>query len=102
MASSVERGACRVCGDDVPIDGEHAIERFGDVLCRECSSKPVAFVAECDNQFCEFEYRVDETEFNRGHAKMRAQQEANSHENFQRVMRENPMHNTTVREVEGE
>lgn len=100
MPSSVERGTCHVCGDEAPIDGDHATERFGEVLCRGCASKPVAFVAGCDNQFCEFEHRVGGREFNRGHIETNARMEANNHETEERVFREDPMHNTTVSEVD--
>lgn len=56
---------CHVCGEDVPVDGEQAIERFGEVLCRDCSDNPVVFVAECTNELCMWSHRVEDREFNR-------------------------------------
>lgn len=91
-------GTCHVCGKEVPVDGEQAIERFGKVLCRDCADEPVTFVAECEAAFCDWSYRVDETEWNRGHAKVRAQQEANHHENSKRVLRGEHEHQTHVEE----
>jgi len=90
---------CHVCESGVTLDGEEAIERFGDVLCRDCADYPVVFVARCNNGFCDWSYRVEEAEFNRGHAKTRAQQEANSHENRKEMFDDDPMHNTEVEEV---
>lgn len=94
-----ETGDCHVCGETVPLDGETAIERFGDVLCRDCSDKPVVFVAECTNGLCGWSYRVEEDEFNRGHADTRVRQEANSHQKRKRVFDDDPTHKTEVREV---
>lgn len=94
-----DTGTCHVCGDGVPVDGEKAIERFGDVLCRDCLDKTVAFEAECTNQLCTWSYRYEDDEFNRGHVKTRVQQEANSHESRKRVFDDDPTHKTTVREV---
>lgn len=90
---------CHVCGDEVLVDGKHAMERFGDVLCRDCSDEPVVFVAECTNGLCTWSHRVDETEFNRGHAKTRAQQEANNHQTRKRLFEDDPTHKTEVREI---
>lgn len=94
-----ERGTCHVCDEAVPVDGEQAIERFGEVLCRDCTDEPVVFVAECEAGLCGWSYRVEQTEFNRGHAKMRAQQEANSHETERRVFDGEHVHTTAVSEV---
>jgi ribosomal protein S27E len=93
-------GECHVCGDTVPLDGEQAIKRFGEVLCRGCADEPVVFVAKCTNGLCGWSYRVDETEFNRGHAKTRAQQEANQHQDWKCVFEDDPTHRTEVSEVE--
>lgn len=98
--ASSETGICHVCNEEVPLDGETAIERFGDVLCRDCSSKPLAFRATCGNQLCTWSYRVEESEWNRGHAETRVRQEANSHQKRKRVFDDDPTHRTTVEEVE--
>lgn len=94
-----ESGTCHVCGETYPLDGENAIERFGDVLCRGCSEDPVVFVAECNSGLCSWSYRVEETEFNRGHAETRVRQEANSHEKMKRIIDDDPCHNVAVNEV---
>ncbi|MFC6825641.1 hypothetical protein [Halopelagius fulvigenes] len=75
------------------------MERFGEVLCRDCSSKPVVFRVRCSSGLCSWTYRVEETEFNRGHAKTLAQQEANNHEKEKRIFDDDPMHTTTVEEA---
>jgi len=92
-------GTCRVCGETVPVDGEKAIERWGSVLCQDCSNEPVRFKATCSSELCDWSFTVDEDEFNRGHAKTRAQQEANQHEKMKEVLDEDPMHRTSVTEV---
>lgn len=92
-------GTCHVCGEQVPIDGEHAIERWGDVLCRDCTDEPVVFEAECDNQFCNWSFECEGDEFDRGHVEQLVRQKANFHENLNKVARDDPMHNTEVREV---
>lgn len=94
-------GTCHVCGDEVPVDGDQATERFGEVLCAGCADEPVVFEAECQNEFCDWSYRCEETEFNRGHARQRVCQEANSHHRFHRHVKDDPMHKTRVYEVEG-
>jgi len=94
-----DRRTCHVCGELVLVDGEHAMERFGEALCRDCSQEPVVFVARCSNGLCDWSYRVEETEFNRGHAKTRAQQEANQHETWKRELDDDPTHNTDVQEI---
>mgnify|MGYP006283789737 FL=1 len=101
-AEPVPVAECHVCGDHVPVDGENAIERFGDILCRDCSDEPVVFVARCNSGLCPWSYRVEETEFNRGHAETRVRQEANSHEKRKRVFDDDPCHNVDVREIETE
>lgn len=97
--SAIERGECHVCGDVVPLDGEKAMKRFGDPLCRDCSDEPVKFVVECSNGLCSWSYVVEENEFNRGHAKTRAQQEANQHETWKREFDDDPTHKTSIKEV---
>lgn len=94
-----ERGTCYVCGEDVPLDGEQAIERWGDVLWRGCSGEPVAFRAECDNQFCDWSFDYEGQEFDRGHVEQIVRNEANTHERTKRIFDDDPMHNTTVEEV---
>ena len=94
-----ESEACRVCGDVVPVDGENAIERWGGVLCRDCSDEPVAFKATCSSQLCNWTFLAENNEFNRGHVETRAHQEANQHERSKAVFDDNPMHRTTVEEV---
>jgi hypothetical protein len=96
--SDTETGECHVCETSVPIDGEQGIRRFGNVLCRDCSDKPVIFVARCENGLCSWSYRAADTEFNRGHAKTLAQQEANSHQKRKRMFDDDPTHRTTVEE----
>lgn len=100
--SDVETGTCRLCDESYPLDGEQAVEHFGTVVCADCVDESVVFVAECSNQFCDWTHRVEDTEFNRGHVKTRAQQEANNHERWKRVFEDDPMHETTVREVDDE
>lgn len=97
---SAESGVCHVCGDSVLVDGSQAIERFGDVLCRDCSGEAVVFAAECTNQLCSWTYRHEDTEFNRGHVETRVQQEANTHENTQRAIHDDPTHTTEVWEID--
>lgn len=97
-----ETGTCHVCETQVPIDGENAVERFGDVLCRDCSDEAVVFVARCNSGLCSWSYRVEENEFNRGHAKTRVQTEANFHERTKRVLDDDPCHNVEIREVREE
>ena len=97
--SNIGDGECHVCGETVPIDGEHAMERWGDVLCRDCSDEPVVFVARCNNGLCDWSYRVEENEFNRGHAETRVRQEKNRHERWKRIFDDDPMHNVGVKEV---
>lgn len=92
-------GTCYVCGDEVPVDGEQAMERWGDVLCWECADEPVVFRATCSSQFCDWSFTVEDTEFNRGHARTRASQEATFHENRKRVFDGDEMHRTAVEEV---
>jgi hypothetical protein len=99
-SDDLETGVCHVCDEEVPLDGEHAMERFGNVLCKDCSRKDVVFVAECQAGLCDWSYRVEENEFNRGHAKTRAQQEANQHETWKRELDGDHMHKTDVREIE--
>jgi len=91
---------CHVCSSDVPVDGEHAMERFGNVLCRDCSDEPVVFVARCTNGICSWSYRVEENEFNRGHAETRARQEANQHQSWKREFDDDPTHKTEVEEID--
>jgi len=98
-SSEVTVEPCHVCGEDVPVDGENAIERFGEFLCRDCSHEPVVLVARCNSGLCSWSYRVEENEFNRGHAETRVKQEANSHETRKRVFEDNPCHNVEVQEV---
>ena len=93
-------GTCHVCGETVPLDGEQAIERFGEVLCRDCSDAPVAFEATCTNGICGWSYVAEGEEFNRGHLKTRAQQEATHHETSKREFDDDPTHTTRVQEVE--
>lgn len=100
MSEVETTGRCHVCGEETPVDGENGIERFGNVLCRDCSDEPVVFVARCSNGLCPWSYRVEENEFNRGHAKRRAQQEANWHENSKEAIHDDPTHNTEISEVE--
>lgn len=90
---------CRVCGEIVPVDGENAIERWGGVLCRDCSDKSVVFGATCTSELCDWSFRAEDDEFNRGHVKIRAQQEANHHQKQKEVFEDNPMHKTKVEEV---
>jgi hypothetical protein len=101
MPQNVERGECRVCGSEVPVDGEQAIERHGDVLCADCTGDEVRFAAECDNQFCDWEYEYEGAEFQRDAVKTRVQQEANHHETTQRLLYDDPMHSIDVWEVAG-
>jgi hypothetical protein len=96
----IDQGTCHVCDEDVPVDGEHAMERFGDVLCRDCSDEPVVFEAECTNGFCDWSYRYEDVEFNRGHVETRVRSEANTHENRKQVFDDDPAHTTEVWEVE--
>lgn len=98
--SDTETGTCHVCGEEAPVDGKHAVERFGNVLCWDCSGKPVKFVAECDSGFCSWFCEVEDTQFNRGHAKRLAQQEANRHQRARRIFDDDPCHKTDVREVD--
>lgn len=97
---SDDTGTCGVCDEQVQIDGEQAIERFGDVLCADCAGKPVAFEAECRNQFCDWEHRVESTEFNRGHLKTRIHQEKNHHVQTKRVFDDDRMHRVEIEEVD--
>jgi len=94
-----EKGECHVCGEEVAVDGEQAVERFGNILCRECVDKPVVFRATCQRDGCDWSHEANHNEFNRGHVKTRAQQEANWHENSKDVL-ENETHKTEVTEVE--
>lgn len=91
--------SCHVCGDDTAMDGEQGMRRFGQPLCRDCSDESVAFVAKCQNGLCTWSYVADGSEFNRGHLKTRAQQEANQHESWKREFGDDPTHKTEVREV---
>lgn len=103
--SNTEReqtGECYVCGNTVQVDGTHAVERWGDILCRACSGETVEFEATCTSELCDWSYRAQGTEFSRGHVKTRAQQEANQHERFTKVFDGNPMHATSVEEVDGD
>lgn len=100
MSEELAEGSCRVCGETVPVDGENAIERWGGVLCRDCSDDPVVFEATCTSELCDWSFRSEHNEFNRGHVKTRAQQEANQHRMTKEVFEDNPMHRTTVQEVQ--
>jgi len=105
MSSSqtdVDVRPCSVCDERVSVDGVEAGERFGNVLCRDCADHTVVFEATCDSGLCGWSFRVDGTEFNRGHLRTRAQQEATRHENEKRVFEDNPCHKTEVREVVGD
>jgi hypothetical protein len=88
---------CDVCGRTVAIDGKVATEHGGQVLCKECSSRPVAFEAYCES--CGWTRREEDTEFNRWAVRQLAQQAANSHESKKRVF-ESIHHETDWREVE--
>lgn len=88
---------CDVCGRTVPIDGKVATEHGGQVLCKECTSRPVAFEAFCDS--CGWTRRGHGTEFNRSAVRQLAQQAANSHESKKRVF-ESIHHETDWREIE--
>lgn len=81
------------------IDGSEAVERFGEVLCRDCSDEPVILRAECINQFCDWTFEKEGTEFDRGHVEQLVRSEVNSHEQRKRVFADDPMHETTVEEV---
>lgn len=94
-----EDPSCDICDEEVSVDGDDAIERYGNTLCKDCVDEPVAFRYECTSQFCDFGDVVEGTEFDRGAIKTRAHQEANSHEKRKRVFENNPMHTVTVKEV---
>ena len=94
-----ETRSCHCCGEDYPLDGKHAIERFGNVLCKDCSDEPVVFEADCQNEFCDWSHSVEGNEFNRGHLKTRIQQEKNQHVKWKRVFDGDPMHNVEIGEV---
>jgi ribosomal protein S27E len=98
--TDADTGTCHVCGDRVPVDGEQAVGRFGDVLCADCADGPVVFVAGCQSsEFCDWSHRVEGEEFNRGHLRTRAQQAANRHEIETEVLDNDPMHRVEVHEV---
>jgi len=88
---------CDVCDRTVPIDGKTATEHGGQVLCKECTSHPVAFEAFCES--CGWTRHEDGTEFNRWAVRQLVQQAANSHESEKRVFESIP-HETDWREVE--
>ena len=97
--TDVDVRPCSVCDEQVAVDGVEAAERFVNVLCRDCADHTVVFEATCDSGLCEWSFHVSGVEFNRGHLRTRAQQEATRHENGKRVFEDNPCHKTEVREV---
>lgn len=95
----IVRGAhCASCGELHAADGKNAGVSGGRFLCKDCSSKPVTFIAECLD--CEWTYECEDTEFNKYHARTRAQQEGNSHET--RKSFDDESHETVWREVDNE
>jgi hypothetical protein len=89
---------CRCCGELTPMDGKQGTVRFGEPICRGCSDAPVRFQATCTNKFCSWSETVEGDEFNRGHLKIRIQQEANNHENRKRIFDDDPMHTVEINE----
>lgn len=90
---------CDICDDD--LEEESCLDRWGNVYCRDCLDAPVTFRATCSSEFCDWSYTVEDTEFNRGHVKNRAHQEANHHQKTKEIFDDNPMHRTSVEEVQG-
>lgn len=90
-----ETAECEYCDSD----GE-TLERAGQSLCGDCLDLPVTFVAECERFDCGWSFEAEDTEFNRNHVKLRAQQEANSHEARNRVFDGEHGHSCEVREVD--
>jgi hypothetical protein len=88
---------CDVCDRTVPLDGKVATEYGGQILCKECTSHPVAFEAFCES--CGWTRREEGTEFNRWAVRQLVQQAANSHESEKRVF-ESIHHETGWREIE--
>lgn len=97
-----ERTAECLCGTEVVVDGDEAIERFGQILCRECGDWPVVFEAHCTNQLCDWSIRDEGDEFDRGHIEQWVRNRANQHEREKRVFEDDPTHPTEVREVQKE
>lgn len=88
-------GNCAVCGGLYEADGKTAGVAGGRFLCSECAEKPVEFVAQCLD--CDWDYRCEDTEYNRYHSRVRVQQEGNSHEDRKSFDDEN--HETVWREA---
>jgi hypothetical protein len=96
----VDTGICRVCDEEVPLDGKQAMERFGSPICRECSDEEVVVTAECESLLCPWSFRASGVEFNRGYIRKRAQQEANNHQTRKRIFEDDPCHTSEVEEVD--
>lgn len=85
-ADEPEDRPCNVCEDVVLVDGEHAIEHGGQVICRDCSDVPVAFRAFCTA--CSWSVTHQGREFDRWAVRQLAQSDANSHESAEETFEE--------------
>ncbi|ELZ96630.1 hypothetical protein [Haloferax sulfurifontis] len=95
MSADSTRGApCANCGDYAPFNVGRAGPRSGKMLCDDCADDSVAYIVDCLD--CEWSYTCEEPRYNWYHAKIRVQQEGNTHETEQRVF-ENESHETVWR-----
>lgn len=94
--AETRRANCAVCGEDVECDGDTAGVLGSRLLCEDCCREPVLFEAQCLD--CDWDYRCEDTESNRYHARVRVQQEGNSHES--RMSFEDESHETVWREID--
>lgn len=96
MAAISRSGNCAVCGDRFECDEKTAGVLGSRLLCEDCTDEPVLFQSQCLD--CEWDYQCEDREANRHHARVRVQQEGNSHESRMSLDGEN--HETVWREID--
>lgn len=94
--SQKNTGHCAECGRESITCGDRAGVRAGRLLCSDCADRDVVYHTECLS--CDWEYSITESAFNWYDARLRVQQEGNSHEDEKRVFAEEN-HETVWRRV---
>jgi len=91
---------CAVCDTHVPVDGDHAAESEGRVICRDCITVSVTFRADCGRFDCGWSYEWTGTEPERMQVENLVRNEANNHEMRTRVFDGDHGHHCEITEVE--
>lgn len=89
-------GTCVVCENTVAVDGVKAGVNAGKVVCILCIDEELTYRAECLD--CDWTYDCTDRVTNWYHAKVRVQQEGNTHEGHAKLDGED--HETVWRQVE--